>query len=208
MRDYSCKWQNQEGKLRYHPEALDPIVTFLRGIGIGVEFGPGAHNGFLPGVNIHAGVIHVDPETLVAPGDLLHEAGHMAILPSRFRHKLGSDLEADMHRAIAEEVGDGVPDDPILALPKQQGELMAQAWSYAAALHIGVPSECIFFPGSYKHDQYEGQHPMLAWIERGTHYGPMGLARVGMTGPAGIFAMGLGVNGLAPFPAMARWVQE
>ncbi|AUN29625.1 hypothetical protein [Niveispirillum cyanobacteriorum] len=194
--------------MKYHPEALEPIVAFLRGIGIGVEFGPGAQNGFLPGVNIHAGVIHVDPETLVGPGDLLHEAGHMAVLPKRYRSGLGSDLDADMHRLIAEEVGPGIPDDAILAVPKQQGEFMAQAWSYAAALHIGVPPDCIFFPGSYKHDDYEGVHPMQAWIESGTHYGPAALARVGMTGPAGIFAMMGGGNGLPPYPVMSRWVQD
>ncbi len=194
--------------MKYHPEALGPIVAFLRDIGFGVEFGPGAQNGFLPGVNIHAGVIHVDPDTLVAPGDLLHEAGHMAVLPRRFRSGLGSDLDADMHHLIEAEAGPGIPDDPILAAPKQQGEFMAQAWSYAAALHIGVSPDCIFFPGSYKHHDYEGKHPMLAWIERGTHYGPPALARVGMTGPAGVFAMMGGGNGLLPFPAMARWVQD
>lgn len=194
--------------MKYHPEALEPIVTFLRDIGIAVEFGAGAQNGFLPGVNIHAGVIHVDPDALVAPGDLLHEAGHMAVLPKRFRSGLGSDLDADMHRLIEEEVGPGLPDDPILAMPKQQGEFMAQAWSYAAALHIGVPPDCIFFPGSYKHDDYEGLHPMQAWIEQGTHYGPAALARVGMTGPTGIFAMMGGANGLPPYPFMSLWVQD
>ncbi len=192
----------------YHPDALDPIVAFLRGIGIGVEFGPGAQNGFLPGVNIHAGVIHVDPHTLAGSGDLLHEAGHIAVLPKRFRSGLGTDLEVDLHRLIEQEVGPGIPDDPILAAPYQQGELMAQAWSYAAALHIGVPPACVFFPGSYKHHDYEGQHPMERWIESGTHYGPMALARVGMTGPAGLFAMMNAGNVLPPYPVMSRWVQE
>lgn len=194
--------------MKYHPEALQPIVAFLRDIGVGVEFGPGAQNGFLPGVNIHAGIIHVDPDTLVGPGDLLHEAGHMAVLPRRFRSGLGSDLDVDMHRLIEAEAGSGSPDDPILAVPKQQGEFMAQAWSYAAALHIGVPPACIFFPGSYKHHDYEGQHPMERWIENGTHYGPMALARVGMTGFSGLFALMNADNGLPPYPVMSRWVQD
>ncbi|OYQ33540.1 hypothetical protein CHU95_14220 [Niveispirillum lacus] len=194
--------------MKYHPEALEPIVTFLRDIGIGVEFGPGAQNGFLPGVNIHAGVIHVDPETLVGSGDLLHEAGHIAIMPRRFHAQLGSDLEADTHRVIAQEVGEGIPSDPILAAPLQQGELMAQAWSYAAALHIGVPPACVFFPGSYKHHEYEGQHPMERWIESGSHFGLRALATVGMTGYAGLFALMGADNTLPPFPVMSRWVQD
>lgn len=191
----------------YHPEALDPIVSFLRGIGIGVEFGEGARNGFLPGVNIQGGVIHVDPETLVGPGDLLHEAGHIAILPRRFHAQLGRDLDADTRAAIAAEAGPAIPDDLILARPLQQGEAMAQAWSYAAALHIGVPLPCVFFPGSYKVDSYEGIHPIQRWLESGTHHGPNGLAAVGMTGFSGIFAF-MGDNGLPPFPRMTRWVQD
>jgi hypothetical protein len=187
--------------MKYHPEALDPIVAFLRQVGFGVEFGPGAAGGFLPGVNIQAGVIHVDPETLVSPGDLLHEAGHMAILPKKFRPHLGTDLQADMEAAIAAEA------DPALNGLIQQGEFMAQAWSYAAALHLGLPPECIFFPGSYKVDAYEGTHPMQKWLESGTHHGPSGLAQAGMTGFSGLFAF-MGDNGLAPFPHMARWVQE
>lgn len=194
--------------MKYHPEALEPIVTFLRDIGIGVEFGPGAQNGFLPGVNIHAGVIHVDPETLVGSGDLLHEAGHIAILPRRFHKHLGSNLEEDMHRSIAAEVGEGMPSDPILAIPKQFSEFMAQAWSYAAARHIGVPPACVFFPGSYKHNEYDGQHPMERWIESGTHHGLSALAEVGLTGYAGIFGMMKGSNGLPPYPVMSRWVQD
>ena len=191
----------------FHPEALDPIVSFLRGIGIGVEFGAGAANGFLPGVNIHAGVIHADPETLVGSGDLLHEAGHIAILPKRFRLSLGRDLEADTKAAIAAEIGPDMPDDPILAKPLQQGELMAQAWSYAAALYLGLPAGCVFFPGSYKMDAYEGTHPMQRWLEGGSHHGQNNLAAVGMTGFSGLFAF-LGDNGLPPFPHMTRWVQD
>lgn len=192
----------------YHPEALDPIVAFLRGIGIGVEFGDGARGGFLPGMNIHAGVIHVDPETLVGSGDLLHEAGHIAVLPRRFHARLGRDLQADTIAAITAETGsDRPPGDPLLAGPLLQGESMAQAWSYAATLHLGVPPACVFFPGSHRYTEYEGTHPMQTWLESGTHHGPAALAEVGMTGYSGLFAF-LGDNGLPPFPLMTRWVQE
>lgn len=190
----------------YHPEALAPIITFLREIGIGVEVGDGGRGGFLSGVNIHAGVIHVHPETLAGSGDLLHEAGHIAIVPQRFRAQLGSDLQIDTDAAIAAEAGSTQPDDPVMAMPILQGEFMAQAWSYAAALHLGLPPACIFFPGSYKHTDYTGAHPMQLWLESGTHYGPNALARAGMTGFSGLFAF-MGENGLPPFPHMTRWVQ-
>ncbi len=188
----------------HHPEALEPIVAFLRGIGMEIEFGEGARNGFLPGVNIHAGVIHVDPDTLLGAGDLLHEAGHIIVVPRRFWPRLGTDLQVDIEALLAEETGPDGGEDPLLTRAAQQGELMSQAWSYAVALHLGLPMGCLFFPGSYKRDQYEGTHPIQAWIECGTHYGPMALAQAGMTGFSGIFSY-MGDNGLPSFPHMARW---
>lgn len=191
----------------YHPEALDPIVAFLRGIGFGVEYGAGAHGGFLPGVNIHGGVIHVDPDTLVGSGDVLHEAGHIAVVPRRFRSRLNSDLQADTEALMAAETAEGRPGNPQLALAIHHGEFMAQAWSYAVSLHLGVSPACVFFPGAYKYRDYEGAHPMHAWLDRGEHYGPLGLAQAGLTGYSGLFAY-IGDNGLPPFPQMTRWVLE
>ena len=191
----------------YHPEALEPIVDFLRGIGIGVEYGEGAHNGFLPGVNIHAGVIHVDPDTLVGSGDVLHEAGHIIVVPRRHWPRLGTDLQASIETLLAEETSpDGSP-DPLLARAAHYGEFMAQAWSYAVAAHLGVSPGCIFFPGAHKCVDYEGIHPMQAWIERGTHHGPVVLAQAGMTGFSGVFSF-MHDNGLPAFPQMARWTVD
>lgn len=191
----------------HHPEALDPIVAFLRGIGMRVEFGERAHNGFLPGVNIIAGTIHVDPDTLVGSGDVLHEAGHFVTVPRRYWPRLGTDVLADIEAIIEEETGPDRSADPLLTLAAKQGESMAQAWSYAVARHLGVPQGCIFFPGSYKFHDYEGPHPMQAWLEGGTHYGPLTLAQIGMTGFSGMFGY-MGDNGLPPFPHMTRWTVD
>ncbi len=191
----------------YHPEALEPIVTFLRGIGMGVEYGEGAHGGFLPGINIREGAIHIDPDTLVGSGDLLHEAGHIIVVPRRYWPRLGTDLQKDIETLLAEETEPDGSANPHLAWAAQMGEFMSQAWSYAVAQHLGIPPECIFFPGSYKHHQYDGTHPMLAWLERGTHHGQMALARAGMTGFSGVFAL-LEHNDLEPYPRMTRWTLD
>lgn len=191
----------------HHPEALEPIVAFLRGIGMDIEYGEGARNGFLPGVNIHAGVIHIDPGTLLGPGDVLHEAGHMIVVPRRYWPRLGRDLQVDIEALVAEETGPDRSADPRLVRAAQQGEFMSQAWSYAVVLHLGLPLECLFFPGSYKRDQYEGTHPMQVWLEQGTHFGPLALAQAGMTGSSGMFANLTG-NDLPPFPHMTRWTVD
>lgn len=187
-----------------HPEALEPIVNFLHGIGVGVEYGEGAHSGFLPGVNIHAGVLHIDPATLVEAGDLLHEAGHIIVVPRRHWPRLGTDLQAGIEALVADEAGSDKPADPRLARAVQLGEFMSQAWSYAVVQHLGLPMECLFFPGSYHRHQYEGTHPTQEWIERGTHFGPLGLAQADMTGFSDVFSH-MGDNGLPPFPHMTRW---
>lgn len=191
----------------YHREALDPIVAFMRDLGVSVEYGDGAHGGFLPGVNIHGGVIHVDPDTLVGSGDVLHEAGHIIVVPRRFWPRLESDLLASTQALIDEQNGRNETPDPRLALAVSQGEWIAQAWSYAACLRLGVSPGCVFFPGAYKYHDYEERHPMQAWLEQGAHYGPLHMANTGMTGFSGLFAY-MGDNGLPPFPDVTRWTVD
>ncbi|CAO3363303.1 hypothetical protein [Azospirillum melinis] len=187
-----------------YPEALEPVVAFLRGIGMEVEYGEGAHGGFLPGVNIHSGVIHIDPDSLLEAGDVLHEAGHIIVVPRHYWPRLGSDLQASIEAIVAEQSGPDETPDPLVARAAQHGEQMAQAWSYAVVRHLGLPQECLFFPGSYRVAPYEGIHPFQAWIEQGSHFGPLFLAGANLTGFSGLFAY-MGNNGLAPFPQMARW---
>jgi hypothetical protein len=94
------------------------IVAFIRDIGIPVRRGAAA--GLLPGIAVQAGAIVVDEARLAYPGDLLHEAGHLAVLdPQR--------------RATSDDVGD----DPA-------EETAAIAWSYAAAQSLGIDPALVF----------------------------------------------------------------
>jgi len=51
------------------------IVDCLRQIGLTVRLAPLGTDTFLPGVTLEPGGLIVDPERLLYPGDLLHEAG-------------------------------------------------------------------------------------------------------------------------------------
>ena len=62
-------------------EPLGIIVAFLEEIGLPVRFRDLDEAGFLPGITVEAGGLNVDREKLLYPGDLLHEAGHLAVLP-------------------------------------------------------------------------------------------------------------------------------
>ena len=55
------------------------IVNFLVDIGLGVRSGRISGQTFLPGIMIEQGTLRIDEAQLKYPGDLLHEAGHLAL---------------------------------------------------------------------------------------------------------------------------------
>lgn len=100
------------------------ILAFLASIGIPVEARALPDDTFLPGMALVDGVLCYDPGRRYEPGDLLHEAGHLAVA-------------APEDRAAGPVQGDG-------------GEEMAAiAWSYAAARAIGLPTEWLFHADGY-----------------------------------------------------------
>ena len=119
--------------LRHLPDAppmfSDPLIarmtSFVSGIGIGVRAADLIEPTFLPGLDIRFGTLVVDEARLLYPGDLLHEAGHIAVAApeEREREKLKPTL------------GD---------------EITAIAWSYAAACHLGIDPAIVFHPAGYR----------------------------------------------------------
>src|SRR3954453_20000896 len=101
------------------------IAGFLARIGIPVTQEL-AGDGLLPGLTVRDGGIVADPERLLYSGDLLHEAGHIAVTDPA-------------HRAALCEVSD----DP--------GEEMAAiAWSWAAAAELGLDPALVFHSDGYR----------------------------------------------------------
>jgi hypothetical protein len=147
------------------------IVAFLRRVGIPVEAAPLDDDTFLPGIAVAGGGLRVDPERLAWPGDLLHEAGHVAV----------SDPAA---------LGEGVSDDP--------GEEMAAiAWSYAAALEMGLAPDILFHAGGYR----GGAGALIENFAKGGYVGVPLLAMWGLTHePHRAKAVGA-----RPYPHMLAW---
>lgn len=69
----------------------------------------------------------VDCATLKYPGDLLHEAGHFAVVPPRQREQF--------HENVGDDGG---------------MEMGAIAWLYAAALHLGIAPSVLFHDAGYR----------------------------------------------------------
>lgn len=110
---------------------LKKCVDFIRFIGIEVEFSDETKENFLPGIEISEGKLIIYPNNLEFPGDILHEAGHIAIVPIHERCTLN-----------AESIGKRAS--------REAEEMMAIAWSYAACLHLGLPANFVFHDGGYK----------------------------------------------------------
>jgi len=109
------------------PTSLTRIIGFLRHIGLAVEERTLVEPTFLPGIRVECGGLVFDPVRLAHPGDLLHEAGHLAVVPPEQR--------AAMDGAIDANPGE---------------EMAAIAWSWAAAQGLGLAPEVLFHAGGYK----------------------------------------------------------
>jgi hypothetical protein len=107
--------------------STEAIVAFLDDIGLPVRFTDITEPTFVPGIRIEGGQLTVDETRMLYPGDLLHEAGHLALLPAGQRAAITGDVG-----------GDG------------GFEMGAIAWSYAAALHLRIDPAIVFHPEGYR----------------------------------------------------------
>jgi hypothetical protein len=187
--------------------AADQIIAFIADIGISIRDGAVPADAFLPGARIADGGLIVDREALFTPGDLLHEAGHLAVVPARYRDRIGDDVDAGVAQIRAEAAAAGDHDPVLDGLEGLGGELQAIAWSYAACLKLGLPLEIVFKPGAYGTDKNGGTDPMVIaqQIEMGFFPGLHRLIQAGMTAaPQGILFPDAPPGG---FPTMRHWVQ-
>jgi hypothetical protein len=127
------------------------MIEFVRSINLPVAFGEVDADAFLPGVAIANGGLLIDRTRLRYPGDVLHEAGHLAMLTSQERSLCGAGLPVDGGQ-----------------------EMGAIAWSYAAAVHLGLDGCVVFHDEGYKggaaslRDNFQQGHylgvPYLQWL--------------------------------------------
>ncbi len=129
------------------------IIAFLERIGIEVVAEPIAGDSFLPAMMVRDGALVVDPQRLKWPGDLLHEAGHIAVTDPTLRPTLGE-----------------VKDDPA-------EEMAAIAWSYAAAVEAGIDATVLFHPEGYR----GGSESLAENFTAGLYFGHPLLDYFGMT---------------------------
>ncbi len=134
---------------------LEKIIAFLTEIGIEVNKTALEAPCFLPGIHISEGCINYDPSKLAYPGDLLHEAGHIAVTAPEIRALIGTD---------------NMPE----AWPSDGDEIAAIVWSFAAQQHLEIPLDVLFHDNGYKNEaawlreEFSNQNyiglPLLEWM--------------------------------------------
>jgi hypothetical protein len=160
----------------------NPLVAkiwgFLVNIGLEIKFASIPGSTFLPGIHAQMGILTIDETKLLYPGDLLHEAGHLAMLPPGPRARVDGKVDDGGGGSL---------------------EMGAIAWSYAAALHLGLPPEVVFHEAGYR----GGSQALLDNFAAGRYVG------VPILEWAGLAATGKRAEtlGIKPYPAMLRWLR-
>ncbi len=155
----------------------EKLAAFVRGVGIEVRAAPLPHATFLPGLEIEFGALLIDEKRLKYPGDILHEAGHIAVAePSQRKEQRLSPDGGDENAAIA--------------------------WSYAALRHLNIDPAIVFHAAGYR----GGSQAFIENFAAGHYVGVPLLQCYDMTFEPPRRNRPL-PPGVAPFPHMLRWVR-
>jgi hypothetical protein len=136
-------------------ELINKITTFINDIGLECVEGELPSSTFLPGMHVENGRIIYGYDQVKFPGDLIHEAGHLAVILPDERKVAG-------------------PENISGSLDPGGAELAAIAWSWAALQHLQLAPELLFHDEGYKGGasslienfsagRYIGV-PMLQWL--------------------------------------------
>ncbi|WP_343690966.1 hypothetical protein [Chitinophaga sp.] len=144
------------------PDNFEKCIAFLNDIGIKTSFRTLDDSSFLPGLQIENGNIVIDTNLLEYPGDLLHEAGHIAVVSSKDRKALTAAALIKRNNREAEEI-------------------MAIAWSYAACMHLDIDPSYVFHENGYR----GGSNDIMESCSRNEYMGTLMLRSVGMASKSG-----------------------
>lgn len=161
-------------------QLINKTLVFLKETGIEVHFRQITEECFLPGLLIENGKIIVDREKLKYPGDILHEAAHIAVVEPAARKNLqGCDIGKRKDNAAE--------------------EMAAIAWSYAACVFLEIDPAFVFHAEGYHGD---GQ-TIIDNFGQGHYFGVPMLQLYGMSAePRNADALGI-----KAYPAMQHWMR-
>lgn len=177
---------------------ITSIVDFLRSIGLRVEYGKVPSRSFAVGVAIVRGGLVVSPRA--SPSCLLHEAGHLAITPTRYRGWMTGNLDlGSIERMIADYTARRAQfalddSDLLYRAVVSCSDPEASAWAWAAGKHLGIHEEDVI-----RDSDYDGGGASVRLGLRIRRYpGINGLRFAGMCER----------RGAGSYPTMLKWLQD
>jgi hypothetical protein len=157
---------------------LSRMAAFLSSIGIEMRSGTIDVPTLFPGSLISGGSLVVDESILVAPGDALHEAAHIALSPPGRR-------SADIGILEAADGGE---------------EMTTIAWFWAALLELNLEPEDVFHGTAYKRDDSSN---IIDCARRGIYIGFPLLQAWEMA----FDEQNAPLRGVKAFPHMVKWIR-
>jgi len=155
------------------------MAAFLGSISIEMRAGTIDVPTLFPGSLVSRGSLVVDESVLIAPGDALHEAAHIALAPPERR-----------------------PDDfGFIEAATGGEELTTIAWSWAALLELDIQPEDVFHDIAYKRGD---SATIIDCARRGIYIGFLLLQAWEMA----FDERNALLRGVKPFPHMVKWVRE
>lgn len=181
------------------PASLQKIQAFLQDKGIALHLVDSELQGFIPGVRMLDGELHVGTNATV--DGVLHEAGHLAITPKPFRHLMTGNLSRGQREMVDTLTrADADIEGALSRHAMQCSDTEATAWAFAAGRALGFSDEEVILSSSY---DGEGDTIRLA-LSMGQYLGVNGMAAAGMCAH-GLLAR---ARGLPSYPEMLNWVQD
>ena len=173
------RFQNHIFIMFLEDDVFVKITDFVTKIGIPIHYGQIENESFLSGLLIDKGTLIIDKPRLTYMGDVLHEAGHIALMNPSEREHLTEKLEGQS--------------DP------EATEMAVIAWTYAACLEIGIDPAVVFHPDGYK----GGSESILENFGNGQYFGVPILEWYGMTERINNTQQ----NNTKSYPKMLRWMR-
>lgn len=126
---------------------VERILAFFDSIGLEHVQEKGVIGSFTENLEIKNGVLHFDYD-LVAVIDLLHDGGHMALIPKCYRHYFSGNLKAGFKKYVA-LISAKPLTEPILEILMCCDDTQATAWAWAVGVKLGIKHEDIITDASY-----------------------------------------------------------
>lgn len=177
----------------------EKVCGFVAGIGLPIQIVHGAV-GFIEHVRVVDGGLHIDPRA--SASSILHEAGHLAVMPACYRHYLTGDVGEGIQRMF-QEMDELViaPDSPLMRAALQAGDPEATAWAFAAGVSLGLPIEVIILDHEYGG---EGEAIRIA-LSAKCYLGIHGIAQAGF---CVVRANPYSQHATPVYPELAYWLQS